>query len=120
MPTGGEISASSMFTTTMMHRCSGSTPSSIATGNRIGMNSGIIGTPSMKTPATISTALTSSRNSHCGICISTSQRESAPGTPSCVRKKENRIAMVVIQKIMPMRGVTASMVRISPGSVVSR
>jgi hypothetical protein len=120
MPTGGEISASSMFTTTMMHRCSGSTPSSIAAGNRIGMNSRIIGTPSMKTPAAISTRLTSSRNSHCGISIATSQSESAAGTPSCVSMKENRIAMVVIQKIIPIRGVTSRMTRNRPGRLVSR
>ena len=71
----------SMLTTIMMPKCTGSMPSFIATGNRIGAMISTIDDGSITLPASSSTMLTNSRNattprplssihaaSSCGIC----------------------------------------------------
>jgi TRAP-type uncharacterized transport system fused permease subunit len=63
-PTGGVTIPISRFTVMMMPRCTGSMPSLVAIGNRIGARIRMMPVGSMKQPAISSRTLTTIRNTH--------------------------------------------------------
>ena len=86
----------SMLTTMMMPKCTGSMPSFIATGNRIGAMISTIEEGSITLPASSSRTFTNSRNAITPRPLSSIQAAIACGICSEVMRNENSTALVMM------------------------
>src|SRR3954468_8971963 len=95
-PTGGWQRPTSMLTTIMMPKCTGSMPSFIATGTRIGAMISTIDEGSITLPAISNSTFTIIRNAIGPSPLSSSHAAICCGMFSEVIRKENSTALVMM------------------------
>ena len=90
-----------MLCVKMIEKCTGSTPSGISAGARIGSTSSNVATTSRKQPSTSSSTLMISRNSQVEKLLASTHFTSSAGTPDSVIQWPKTKAVATISMMVP-------------------